>query len=127
MSIDSNISALSAFGTGVAVTANNIANVNTEGFRASTTVLETGPQDQGVRVADIEKDNSPGPLIQSLQRVEDPQTNRVETQWNYVEGSNTDLVREMVNMNAYQNAFNANVTAINAQSEMQGTLLDLKV
>jgi len=127
MRIDSNISALSAFGTGFDVTANNIANVNTEGFHSSRVALETGPKDQGVRVAAIQENTQEGPPVQSLQRLENPETNRSETQWSYVEGSNTDLAREMVNLAVYQNAYEANVTAISAQNETEGTLLNLRV
>ena len=44
-------------------TANNIANVNTNGFRASHVVLETGPNDEGVRVGAIYRDMQPGPAV----------------------------------------------------------------
>ncbi len=125
MAIETNLSALGAFGTGMAVTANNIANVNTNGFRASRTHLETGPQDQGVRVAEIRESTTPGPLVPSLERVEDPDTGRVSTEYQYVEGSNTDLAREMVDMISTQNAYDANAAVIRTESEMSGTVLDL--
>jgi flagellar basal-body rod protein FlgC len=127
MRVDSNLSALMAFGTGMAVTANNVANVNTEGFKSSAVTLETGANDQGVRVAAIEKNESAGPLIPEPQQVLNEQTGYAETQQVYVEGSNTDLAREMVNLNVYQNSYSANIAAIKAQNEMQGVVLDLKV
>lgn len=127
MRIDSNLSALMAFGTGMAVTANNVANVNTEGFRSSSVNFETGAQDQGVRVSSIQKSSEPGPYIPSSEQVENEQTGYPETRATYVEGSNTDLAREMVNLNVYQNAYSANIAAIRAQDEMQGVVLDLKV
>lgn len=46
------------------VTANNIANVNTDGFKASRVVLMSGPyQDEGVQVGAIYRDMSPGPAV----------------------------------------------------------------
>ncbi len=124
MRVDNNLSALSAFGTSLAVSANNVANINTEGFKASQAALETGPQDQGVRVAEIRRDESPGPLVQSLQRVEDPDTGRIDTQWQYVEGSNTDLARETVNMITAQRAYEANIDAARTMLDAEGSLLN---
>ncbi len=125
MSIETNLSALGALGTRMAVTANNIANMNTNEFRASRAHLETGPQDQGVRVADIRESTAPGPMVPSLERVEDPDTGRVSTEYQYVEGSNTDLAREMVDMISTQHAYDANAAVIRTESEMHGTVLNL--
>lgn len=44
-------------------TANNIANVNTDGFKSSHVVLQSGYRDEGVRVAAIYRDMSPGPAV----------------------------------------------------------------
>ena len=104
---DTNISALSAFGTVQQVVANNIANVNTDEFQSSRTVLESSPNDQGVRVSDIQVNESPGPIIDE------------------VEGSNTDLATEMVTMMTNEAAFDANVAVIRAQEEMTGSLFDM--
>ena len=57
-------SALSSLGVVMQVTANNIANVNTDGFKASRVVLMSGPyQDEGVQVGAIYRDMSPGPAV----------------------------------------------------------------
>ncbi len=125
MSMDTNISALTAFGTSMAVTANNIANINTNGFKASQTHLETGDQGQGVQVSEIRRSTSEGPLVPSLERVENAETGEVSTEYQYVEGSNTDLAREMVGMMSTQNAYDANAAAIRTQDQMTGTVLDL--
>lgn len=125
MRIDTNASALNALATQMNVSANNVANVNTNGFNASRAELETGSQGQGVRVSEIREDTSSGPAVQSLERSENPDTGRVETSWQYVEGSNTDLAREFVHMNAVQNAYEANAVAIRTQDEMAGTVLDI--
>ena len=124
MRVDANLQALSALSVGTAVTANNIANSDTEGFKYSRVSLETGPDGQGVSVAEIRKSTDPGPLIPSLTRVEDPATGYVETRYQYVEGSNTDLAREMVNLNVYQRAFEANLASIRTWDEMTGAVID---
>lgn len=125
MRIDTNVSALNALSTQMAVSANNVANVNTNGFQASRADLETGHGDQGVQVAAIQKDTSPGPAVPSLERTQNPDTGQVQTSWQYVEGSNTDLAREFVNMTAAQNAYEANAVAIRTQDEMAGAVLDI--
>ena len=104
---DTSISALSAMGTAQEVSANNIANVNTDGFKASSVVLESGPQGQGVRVGAIRESTTPGPMV------------------NGVEGSNTDIASEMVGMITTGHAFSANVAAVRASEEMTGHLLNM--
>ncbi len=113
MRIDTNLTALNAFGVSAQVTANNVANVNTHGFQASRARLESGPHDQGVRVASIQKDTSPGvPLPEN-----DPQGQARGA-------SNTDIGHEMVDLMSTQRAYQANATAIRAQDETVGYLLN---
>ena len=102
-----NLSALSAMGVAQQVSANNIANVNTDGFKSSSVAFETGPEGQGVRVADIRASSAPGPFVDG------------------VEGSNTDIATEMVGMIRTGHGFSANVTAIRASEEMTGHLLNM--
>lgn len=104
---ESNVSALSALGTTQQVSANNIANVNTDGFKASTVSLETGPMDQGVRVGAIQETTNPGPAVGD------------------VELSNTDIGTEMVDMMTTSRAFSANVAAVRVSEEMTGHLLNM--
>jgi flagellar basal-body rod protein FlgC len=104
---DANVSALSALSTVQEVTANNIANVNTDGFKASAVSLESGPGDQGVEVASITQSTTPGSML------------------NGVETSNTDIGREMVDMITTSRAFEANTTFIRASEEMTGHLLNM--
>lgn len=56
-------SALSSLDVVMQTTAHNIANVNTDGFRAQRVVLESGPFDEGVRVGAIYRDMRPGPAV----------------------------------------------------------------
>lgn len=120
-------SALSAFGTTMNVVANNIANVNTDGFKASRVNLESAPQGQGVRVASIQPDTTPGPQVQSLTRVDDATTGRMDTSHQWVQGSNTDLAREFVNMIGAQRGYEANIASARTADEMAGTVLNLVV
>lgn len=104
---DSNLSALSALSTRQEVTANNIANISTDGFKASSVALETGPEGEGVRVGAIQESSTPGSLVGD------------------VETSNTDLAGETVDMITSSRAFSANVVAIRASEEMTGHLLNM--
>jgi len=104
---DSNLMALEALGTSQAVSANNIANVNTDEFKASSVVLESGPGDQGVEVAAIHESTASGAMIEG------------------VEASNVDLGREMVDVTRTGRAFSANAVAIRASEEMTGHLLNM--
>ncbi|MBC18042.1 Flagellar basal body rod protein [Pseudodesulfovibrio profundus] len=102
-----NASALSALSTVQQVSANNIANVNTDGFQPSSVGLETGPEGQGVRVGSINQSSEQGPVIDG------------------VELSNTDLGTEMVDMMTTSRAFSANTAAIRVSEQMTGHLLNM--
>jgi flagellar basal-body rod protein FlgC len=104
---DANISALTALSTVQQVSANNIANVNTDGFKASSVELASGPGGRGVEVASIRESSAPGSMVGG------------------VETSNTDLGREMVDMITTSHAFSANTTFVRAQEEMTGHLLNM--
>ncbi|MEF2230490.1 MAG: flagellar basal body rod C-terminal domain-containing protein [Pseudodesulfovibrio sp.] len=104
---EANLSALSAMGVAQQVSADNIANVNTDGFHASSAAYETGPEGMGVRLADIRESTAPGPFVDGA------------------EGSNTDIATEMVDMIVTGHGFSANVAAIRVGEEMTGHLLDM--
>lgn len=57
------LTAFDAVGVAMQVTSNNIANMNTLGFRSSRTLFEDRPHDFGVRVAGIYRDMSAGPAV----------------------------------------------------------------
>ena len=102
-----NLSALDSLGVAQQVSANNIANVSTEGFKASSVALESGPEGQGVGVAAINESTNAGPEVDG------------------VEMSNTDIGTEMVDMMTTGHAFSANVAAIRASEEMTGHLINM--
>ena len=57
-------SALSSMDVMMQATANNIANINSDGYKSSKVSLMSGPyQDEGVRVGAIYRDMSPGPAF----------------------------------------------------------------
>ena len=124
--ISSAQSGLSAMATSMAATANNVANVNTDGYKSQDVRLATGPQGQGVRVADVATDNSAGgygPAAvrgQNAAGVYEPTAGLVET-------SNVDLARQSVDMIETSRAFEADVAVVRTQDDMVGTLLDMRV
>ena len=120
-----NVQALQAISVSQQVAANNVANMNTEGFRSSRVEYETGPDGRGVRVADISENTAPGPLVQGGEYVETEEGLRYEE--TLVEGSNTDLATEMVQMIENEQAFAANVAALHTSMDMTGVLIDMMV
>ena len=110
--LNGTISALRAFVTKMGVTADNIANVNTDEFKKTRATLHED-YNGGVRV-ELSKDNSPG-LRYDV--VEDGQTVEKET-------SNVDLTEEIPNLMVTKRAYQANLKTIETQDEMLGSLLD---
>lgn len=100
MNISNNVSSIQAHQTMLNVNANNVANVNTDGFRPSDTRMsdDTNSVSANVRLAD---DNG-------------------STK------SQTDLAKELPDQIIAQDATAVNVTAIKTRDEMLGTLLDMK-
>jgi flagellar basal-body rod protein FlgC len=91
--------AMQAFGTALDVTANNIANVSTEGYHAKSAVLAEGSSGQGVQVAGVSVSKAEG----------------------------VDLTREMTGMMFAERGFEANATVVRAAEETTGHILDLIV
>jgi flagellar basal-body rod protein FlgC len=122
--VSASLSALRAYSTSVASSAANVANAETNGYKASQVLLTSGPTGQGVSVDQIRQDPTPGAMIPEVSANPNPQ-NSLATQVMLTQGSNTDLTREMVNMNVAQQAFEANLTTISTQDQMAGTVLNL--
>ena len=100
MNVSNNVSSIQAHQTMLNVNANNVANVNTDGFRPSDTRMsdDTTSVSANVRLAD---DNGS-------------------------EKSQTDLAKELPDQIIAQDAVAVNVEAIRTRDEMLGTLLDMK-
>jgi flagellar hook protein FlgE len=112
--IHSALSGLGAYAKQIEVSANNVANVNTDGFKKSHVELvsvETG----GVLPV-VQKDDSAGPTVLR-------DSGYGPTQ---VELSNVDLGEETVNQIIGQRGFEANLQTIKAADDMLGSLLDIK-
>ena len=108
-----NLSALGAFSKKIGVTANNIANAETDGFKKSRAVLKEGERND-VQV-EIQRDESPGAVV-----YEDQDGEMVER-----ELSNVDIGEELTHTITILNGYKANLKMVKAQDEMIGTLIDL--
>ncbi|MBW2674760.1 MAG: flagellar basal body rod protein [Deltaproteobacteria bacterium] len=100
------VSAISALDRKLDVTANNIANVNTDEFKKSRAVFQT---------RDI-----PGVSV-TISEVDTPGT----MQPSGLETSNVNLAEEFAGLITTQHSQTANVKVIETEEEMQGSLLDI--
>jgi flagellar basal-body rod protein FlgC len=110
--LNSTVSALKGFVTKLGVTADNIANVNSDGFKKNRATIHED-QNGGVRV-EIRRDDSPGVRYDVT---EGGKTVEKET-------SNVDLAEEIPNLMVTKRAYQANLKTIETQDEMLGSLLD---
>ena len=94
---NSTLSALVAFGTGLNVTANNIANMNTNGFKPTSAVLNEDVNG-GVKVT----------LSQS-------------------QNADVDIAKEMVDMMIEKNAIQVNIKSLQTENDVLKSLIDMKV
>ena len=111
--LTSSLSGLSASQTKLNVTAHNVANANTDGFKKSRTILQESVPG-GVQ-ATIQQVNTPGPVAFK-------DTDQGLTP---VEQSNVDLGDEMVDLLSNQRFFEVNLRAVDIQDQTLGTLLDI--
>ncbi len=111
--INTGASAFKAFGTKMAVSANNVANVRSDDFKRSRALFSQG-QNDAVKV-DISTVDTGGPV----------EARMVDGQTVVQEFSNTDLAEEFTDQIITQRAFEANVRAIQTEDEMLGTLVDI--
>ena len=112
-SVNSTISALQAYKTRLGVTADNIGNVNTEGFKKSRATLKEG-SNGGVQV-DINRVDTPGHRYQVLE----------SDQLVEKESSNVNLEEEFPEMMVTQRTYEANLKVLQTQDRMLGTLMDI--
>ena len=110
--LNSTVTALKAFVTKMGVTANNVANVNTDGFKKNRVTFQED-RNGGVRV-EITRDEIPG---LRYDRIQNGEVFEKET-------SNVDLSEEIPDLMMTKRAYQANLKTIEAQDEMLGSLLD---
>lgn len=106
------LSSLQAHGRKLAATADNVANVNTNGFKRHRAVLAEGREGE-VRLH-LDRDPSPAPVDPLAP--EAPGLDR--------ELSNVDLADEMTGMIPTAIGYKANLKTIRARDAMVGSLLD---
>ena len=111
--VNSTVSALQAYKTQMRVASNNVANVNTEGFKKSKANLKEGLN--GNVQAVVNRIDTPG---HPYQEHEGDQLVTKET-------SNVDLAEEFPQMMITQHAYKANMKVLQAQDKMLGTTLDI--
>jgi len=106
-------SALNAFSKSLAVASNNVANMNTDGYKKTRAILQDD-QNGGVKVS-TQKIDTPGSLIP------DEEASNVQIK----ETSNVDLAEEMVHIMSAQRGHEANAKSLEVQNELCETILDI--
>ena len=112
--------AMDAHSWGMAVTAHNVANVNTAGFTPQRAVYATGPGGRGVRLDAVLQDAGAAGRLDAATN-SDPSMPP-----EFVNPSGTDLGREMTQMISTQRIYEANAQTVRTGDAMLGVLLDLK-
>lgn len=120
---NASVSAMNAFSTVQQVTAHNIANVNTEEFKASRATLEEVPNRGGARIQDITETSGSGGMVPVDKPVANQAGELVQSRI-MVQASNTDIAREMTNMISNENAYAANAAVIRTRDDMIGGLIN---
>ena len=124
--IDAAGSALSAERLRLDITAENLANAQTAGYRRKEVALRPAESSfagaleraRGVEVAGVIEDQTP------LRRIHDPGHPQADAD-GYVEMPNVDSVTEMVELIAASRAYEANVTAMQTAKTLFNRTLDL--
>lgn len=93
--------------------ANNIANINTDGYKKTRVTLEEGIPN-GV-IVNIQKVETPGPMV--YERTNEGQ--------GLVEKSNVDLTEEITDMMISKHYYEANLKTIQTEDEILGHVLDI--
>jgi flagellar basal-body rod protein FlgC len=118
--------AFQSFAVRQQVSANNVANMNTDGFDPSRVDLEERPERQGVQVQDI-RSSDEGPPQVNGDRVEvspeGEQAANGKAASQEREPSETDVAQEMVTMMQNRTAYSANATVVRTENEMAGELM----
>ena len=110
--MDAALSALGAFMTKLNVTANNIANVHTDGFKKSQVILkDADPSGVTVSVSRVENAGWPHPSDDGTAEMH--------------ESSNVKLEEEIINLITTRHAYNANLKTIKTEDEMMGAIFDI--
>ena len=108
--VSDNLSAARISATSLQASANNLANLNTEGFEAQQVTQSTGPEGEGLQ-AHVSPTHAPAPVI-----LRDGQL-RAQ--------SNTEVTREAVTQVEAAATFKANMGVMYAQDKLTEAVLDV--
>ena len=108
---DTSASGIVAAATKLQANANNVANANTNGYKAQRVDLVESPAGVKARTASVEAPNRADAAANSNRNSQSPP-------------SDVNLADEMVSMVANENFYQANMQALKAADDMMGTLLD---
>ena len=108
------LSGLTAFGKQLEISAHNVANLNTDGFKGSRTEFVEA-QSGGVLPV-LQKDNSAGPAV----------LKDMDQGPRQVELSSVDLGEEAVSQIIAQRGFEANLRTLKTADALLGSILDMK-
>jgi flagellar basal-body rod protein FlgC len=112
--IQSASSGLQAFTTKIENNANNVANMNTDGFKKDRVIL-SAQSPQGVK-ATMERVDAPGSFVAEL----------TDQGYEMIEQSNVDLGEEMPEMLLNKHGYTANLKTLQTADQMMQSLLDIK-
>jgi flagellar hook protein FlgE len=107
------LSALHAYRKKMSVMANNVSNVQTDGFKKSRVTFSESKS--GGISANVEKVDTPGIPKESIR-----DDKIVET-----ESSNVDLAEELPEMISTKTGYKANLKTLRTQDDLLGSLLDI--
>lgn len=112
----SSLSALKAFGDKAQVTANNVANVNTDEFKKNR--ADIVEDQQGAVKVEISKPGTPekGEFQSEEEKLKTSETKAL---------SNVDIAEEMVTSMTTEKFYSANTKMVQADDEMKGTVIDM--
>lgn len=111
--VSSALTAISAFQKRMGVTANNVANVDTDEFKKSRVNMDEGPHG-GVKVS-VQQIDTPGITKETIRGGTLEET----------ESSNVDLAEEFTDMIVTKAGYTANLKTVSTQNEMLGSLIDM--
>jgi len=110
LSFSSSLSGIRAAFTSLSVSSNNVANINTDGFKKQVVNLSEGP-DGGV-ISNISESTESGPTHQ-------------DENGNLIEGPNVEFSEEAVEQIKAKTLLSANVAVITRANDAQKSLFDI--
>jgi len=120
------LTAFAAYGAGMGSTAHNLANVLTNNFKAGRMTYGELSNRSGVRAEGPQPMGASGPLVPYGPGLPPLQNANPAVPEGFVEGSNTDVATEMVNLIVNSRTYQANAQTVRTADEMLGTVIDLK-